>query len=284
MKAVHHLTVDVEEYFHSTQLTSRLSQEDWDGIPRRSPTVVHWLLEELASRGARGTFFILGWLAEREPGLVKAIAAAGHEVASHSWCHREVNTLRPLQFRRSVRHTKDLLEQLTGMPVEGYRAPSFSITPGCEWAFDVLLEEGYRYDSSLFPMRMHPTYGYPDTPGDPYWLHCRDGRLLEVPLLTMEVWGQRFPAAGGAYLRLLPARLVDAGLRQADERHVPGTIYIHPWDMDPDGSTIPLHPMLRLRLSGGRERCRIRLLRLLDQHTFVPVAETLERMQCGSAG
>jgi polysaccharide deacetylase family protein (PEP-CTERM system associated) len=272
----HHFTIDVEEFFHSSLLVDRVSPSQWDAFPRRAPEVVAWLLDLLASHGSRGTFFVLGWMAEREPDMVRSIAGAGHEIAGHSWDHRTVPTQTPDEFRSSMRRTKQVLEDLTGAAVTGFRAPSFSIVPGQEWAFDVLLEEGYAYDSSLFPITQHPDYGYPDAPPDPHLIRRPSGEIAEFPPLTLAVGGRRFPAAGGAYLRFFPAGLVRSGLRQAERRGAPGTLYIHPWDLDPEVERLSLPPLLRLRLHGGSRRARRRVEGLLGAFSYAPIRETLE--------
>ena len=195
----HHFTVDVEEYFHPTAMSPYFPMGEWDQLERRSPAVVERLLDFMAKHDVAGTFFILGWLAEREPGMVRAIATAGHEVASHGYEHELVGKLGPDGFRESVRRSRQVLREISGEEVLGYRAPSFSIVPGLEWAFDVLLEEGYRYDASLFPITQHPTYGYPEAERDPYWIERPAGRLAEFPSTTAEVIGRKLPASGGAY-------------------------------------------------------------------------------------
>lgn len=275
---VHHLTIDVEEVFHSTLLTERVPQHQWEGVPRRSPDIVRWILDEMAARDARGTFFVLGWLAEREPDMVRAISDAGHEIAAHSWAHERVVDLEPEAFRTSVRRTRSVLQQITGQPVVGFRAPSFSILPGSEWAFDVLLDEGYQYDSSLFPIGVHPQYGYPGADPDPHWIGRGSLRLAEIPPLTLGMLGKRFPAGGGAYLRFFPLRLFRVALRQAERRGAPGTLYIHPWDLDPDLPRMRLAARDSLRLYSGAARARRRLLRLLAEFRSIPLAETVTRL------
>ena len=273
--ARHHLTIDVEEFFHSTLLTARIPAATWDALPRRAPAVTEWLLEQMAAVGASGTFFVLGWLAEKEPALVRRISDEGHEVAAHSWWHRRVDSLSPEEFRSDARKTKAFLEDLCGRAVVGFRAPSFSIRPGFEWAFDVLLEEGYKYDSSLFPISVHPSYGYPAAKSDPYWLTRSAGTLLEVPLLTLGFGGRRLPAAGGAYLRFFPAALPRVALRQAERRGESGTLYVHPWDLDPHVKRIRLPPLLALRLWGGANAAKHRLRDLLRGFRFTSIAQTL---------
>jgi len=279
----HHFTVDVEEYFHPTALSASYPMAEWDGLPRRSPEVVGRLLAFLDDRGTRGTFFVLGWLAEREPDMVRAIAEAGHEVASHGYEHDLVGRLGPDGFRASVARSKAALEDVTGRPVLGYRAPSFSIVPGLEWAFDVLLEEGYRYDASLFPITQHPTYGYPEAEEDPYWIPRAGGRLAEFPSTTARVLGRTLPASGGAYFRILPPTLVHTGLRQAEDRRRPGMFYIHPWEMDDWMPERRASRIQMFRTFHGRKRTWRRLEALFDRFRFGAVEETLRDMSGGEA-
>jgi polysaccharide deacetylase family protein (PEP-CTERM system associated) len=273
------VTVDVEEFFHSTLLVERVPQHQWDSFPRRAPLIVPWILEQLAAAGSRGTFFVLGWTAERDPDMVREINAAGHEVAAHSWIHRRVDAISPDEFRDAIRKSKALLEDIIGAPVTGYRAPSFSISPGVEWAFDILLEEGYSYDSSVFPIDLGPGYGYRGASRDPHWLKREAGLLGEVPPLTIQAFDRRFPAAGGAYLRLLPFALVKGALRQAETRGAPGTLYIHPWDLDPELEPLGTLPaLLRLRLYGGSARARRRLAKLIRRFPSRTISETLRHL------
>src|SRR5690606_33124136 len=226
------------------------------------------------AHGARGTFFVLGWIAQRYPGLVRRIADAGHEVASHGWDHRRVTHQSPAEFRESVRRSKLWLEDITGRPVLGFRAPSFSIVPGREWALDVLVEEGYGYDSSLFPVR-RPGYGYAAARRDPHWLDRPAGRIAEVPPATLRRLGVNLPAAGGAYLRLLPLGLIRAALRDAERRGEPATFYIHPWELDPGQPRVPVPWLTRARHYGGLGRTEERVRRLLAEFSFRPIGETL---------
>ncbi|MDQ3556898.1 MAG: DUF3473 domain-containing protein [Gemmatimonadota bacterium] len=270
----HHFTVDVEEYFHVSAFEPHVARETWDGLESRVRRSVERLLALLASSGSRGTFFVLGWVAERHPELVREIAAAGHEVASHGSDHRRVTHQVPAQFRASVRDSKALLEDLTGTAVLGFRAPSFSIVPGREWALDVLLEEGYRYDSSLFPVRRRG-YGYPGGKRDPHWLDRSGGPLAEVPPATLRVGLANLPAAGGAYFRLFPYGVIRAAIRAAERRGVPATFYIHPWELDPDQPRIEVPFLTRVRHYGGLARTGRRLEQLLRDFRFAPISETV---------
>jgi len=270
----HHFTVDVEEYFQVSAFEPFVPRERWDALDSRVAWGVDRLLELLARHGAGATFFVLGWVAERQPQVVRAIAEAGHEVASHGWDHRGVMDQRPDEFRESVRRTKVALEDLTGVAVAGFRAPSFSIVPGCEWALDVLIEEGYRYDSSLFPVR-RPRYGYANGGRDPHVLQRPVGRLVEIPPATLRRLGVNLPAGGGGYFRLLPYGLCRAALRDAARRGAPATFYIHPWEVDPEQPRLPVPWVTRLRHYGGIGGMTTRLERLLEEFRFGPLAPTV---------
>ena len=270
----HHFTIDLEEYFQVSAFESRVSRADWERLESRVAREVEPLLDLLARHEARATFFVLGWVAERHIELIQSLVRAGHEVASHGWDHVRVTQQAPSQFRQSVRRTKRVLEEITGEPVLGFRAPSFSIVPGQEWALDVLLEEGYSYDSSLFPIR-RPGYGYPNGLRDPHWIARPSGWLLEIPPATLRWAGLRLPAAGGAYFRLLPYGLVRAALRQCEVRAVPGTFFIHPWEVDPGQPRLDVSLLTRARHYGGLRVTLGRLERLLSEFRFTAVRDTI---------
>jgi polysaccharide deacetylase family protein (PEP-CTERM system associated) len=274
-------TVDVEEHFQVSAFDGVISRAQWAELPSRIDSRIDLLLDLLARNGASGTFFTLGWVAERHPDMVRRIARAGHEVASHGWWHRRVNTLTPAEFREDVRVSKELLEDLTGQPVFGFRAPNFSILPGSEWAFDVLIEEGYRYDSSLFPIR-RPGYGYPSAPPIPHVIRRAAGSLCELPLTTMPVGSVRIPAAGGAYLRHFPYRVIRRAFQEHDQAGIPGTFYIHPWELDPDQPRVPVGWHVRMRHYAGLRRTLPRLEMLLAEFRFTSVARCL-RLQTPAA-
>jgi len=270
----HHFTVDVEEYFQVSAFEPYVPRASWDRLGSRVEPCIDRLLELLARHSARGTFFTLSWVAERHPAMVRAIAAAGHEIASHGTDHRRVTDLDADEFRASIRRSKQVLEDVSGAAVLGYRAPSYSIVAGREWALDILLEEGYRYDSSLFPVR-RPGYGYAPGRRDPHWLERAAGRLAEVPPATWRVAGVNLPAAGGAYFRIFPYGLVAAALRQSARRGVPATFYVHPWELDPDQPTFPVSRFASFRHYTGLDHTTSRLERLLREFRFTAIAEHL---------
>jgi polysaccharide deacetylase family protein (PEP-CTERM system associated) len=270
----HHFTVDVEEYFQVAAMEPYVDRGEWDRIPARVRVGTERLLDILAERSWTGTFFTLGWIAERHPQLVKAIADAGHEIASHGWGHERVTTLTPDQFRVSVRDSKRILEDISGRAVLGYRAPSFSIVRGGEWALDVLLEEGYRYDSSLFPI-YRAGYGYRGGKQDPYDINRASGVLAEFPPATLALGNVLIPAGGGGYFRLLPYRLAKLAMKSSERRGVPATFYIHPWELDPEQPRVPVSWKTRVRHYGGLHRTEGLLKTLVNDFAFQSIAETM---------
>ena len=273
----HHFTVDVEEYFQVSALERYVPRSRWESLQSRVVASTTLLLDLLAETDQKGTFFVLGWVAERHPDLVRAIAAGGHEVASHGQDHRRVTDETPDEFRASVRRSKEILERIINAPVQGYRAPSFSIVQGREWALDILVEEGYTYDSSLFPIH-RPGYGYAAAQRDPHWLDRPAGKLAELPPATVRKFGVNLPAAGGAYLRLLPGGLVRAAIREAEQRGAPATLYIHPWELDPEQPRIPVSIATRIRHYGGLRRTAPRLRKLFEEFRFTAIADSLPAM------
>lgn len=267
----HFFTVDVEEYFQVVALSPYAPMSSWETFESRVEPAIDRLLALMAEHGATGTFFTVGWVAERHPAMVKRIAAAGHELASHTYDHVRITHQTPEAFRASIRRTKQVLEELTGAPVLGFRAPSFSIVRGTEWALDLLIEEGHRYDSSLFPVS-RSGYGYVGGQRDPYWIDRPVGRLAEIPPATLRVLGQTLPAAGGAYFRILPPALVHAALRSAAGRGQPGTFYIHPWEWDPGQPRLAVPVLTRVRHYGGQGGVFGRIGRLLEQFRFEAIS------------
>ncbi len=256
------LSVDVEDYFQVQAFAGLVDRAGWDGIPRRVEANTDRVLEQFARAGAVGTFFTLGWIAERHPALVRRIVAAGHELASHGYDHRLAHDFDPAAFGADVARTKAILEDAGGVPVVGYRAPTFSIGPRNPWAFERLERAGYRYSSSVFPIS-HDLYGVPDAPRAPY--RPGPGALWELPMTTVRVMRRNLPCAGGGYFRLLPYELFRMGLRhvnRAEQR--PGIFYFHPWEVDPGQPRIAgARRMSRFRHTVNLSRMTGRLDRLL---------------------
>jgi polysaccharide deacetylase family protein (PEP-CTERM system associated) len=228
---VNALSCDVEDYFQVAAFDDVVDRSGWDSRPGRVERNTHAVLDLFGRAGVKGTFFTLGWVADRHPGLVRRMVAEGHEVASHGYDHAKVTTLTPAQFRQDIRRTKALLEDLGGAVVKGYRAPSYSIGRTNLWALDVLQEEGHRYSSSIYPIN-HDHYGMPEAPR--FAFRTRPDGLLELPVTTVEVGSHQLPCGGGGYFRLLPYRWCRWALRRvnaADQRA--GIFYFHPWEIDP---------------------------------------------------
>jgi polysaccharide deacetylase family protein (PEP-CTERM system associated) len=272
----HFFTVDVEEYFQVNAFDEFISRESWPTYPSRVAENVDQLLDLLAKHRVVGTFFTLGWVAKRHPAVVRRIAAQGHEIASHGWWHRKITALTASEFREDVRLAKDVLEDITGAPVLGFRAPSFSVVPGREWALDVLIEEGYVYDSSMFPVR-RPDYGYPDAPPIAHVIERAGGRIYEFPLATTMWNGVRIPAAGGGYLRHFPYHIIHRAFREHSEEGIPAVFYIHPWELDPEQPRLPLPLMTRVRHYRGLRSTVERIERLLSDFTFTALKNGLPR-------
>lgn len=265
------VTFDIEDYFQVTAFRSRLSPAEWDTRESRVQRNTEKILELLASRGCRGTFFILGWVAERYPQVVRSIANQGHEVGCHSHRHGLVYEMTPAEFREDTRRAKSSIEDASGQPVCGYRAPSFSITRSSLWAFEILVELGFAYDSSVFPVE-HISYGVPDAPRFPFVVSTRSGSLVEFPMPTVEFAGKRSPIAGGAYLRLLPYRYTHWAIRYLnEEENRPATVYMHPWELDPEQPRLGVGILARLRHYVGLRSVERKLHRLLCDFEFCPM-------------
>jgi len=225
------MTIDVEDYFQVSALAPYISRGDWDRLHCRAPANVERILAFLAEADVKATFFTLGWIAERHPQLVRDIVAGGHELASHGYGHERASDMSPTAFSDDVRRAKALLEDLGGVEVRGYRAPSFSIGTGNLWAFDVLAEAGYRYSSSVYPIQ-HDHYGMPDAPR---WAHAVRAGLLEVPVTTNRFGSRNLPSSGGGYFRLLPYGVSRWLIQRVNEREQQAAVfYFHPWEIDPE--------------------------------------------------
>lgn len=259
-------TIDVEEYFHVEAFSDVVPRDQWEAYPSRLEHGMRLLLDLLDEAAATGTFFVLGWIAVRNQALVREIASRGHEVACHSFWHRPVYRLTPAEFEADARHSKQVIEQALGAEVRGYRAPSFSITRRSLWALDVLVECGFTYDTSIFPIR-HDIYGIPDGPRRPF--RTSDGRLAVFPMTTFR-WLSRhnWPVGGGGYLRLLPWWYTRAGLRRAEREQILVISYIHPWELDPEQPRIRGRVRSRLRHYTNLHKMHERLRRLLALRRF----------------
>jgi len=273
------LTVDVEDYFHVSAFADTIAREDWDRHECRVEANTRRLLDLFERHRTLATFFVLGWVAERYPALVREIAARGHEVACHGYSHRLVYEQTPDEFRAETLRAKATLEDQVQCPVLGYRAASYSITRDSLWALDILAEAGFGYDSSIFPVH-HDRYGIPDAPTTPYCMTTANGgQLVEFPLSTYRLLGYRLPMAGGGYFRLYPYAFTRMALRAINRAGQPFIFYLHPWEVDPDQPRIAASRLSRFRHYNNLDRCEQRLDRLLGAFSFTTARSVLEGLE-----
>jgi len=268
------MTVDVEDYFQVSVFEGVVPRERWESMESRVQANTERLLNLFDEFAVKGTFFVLGWVAERYPSLVRAIVARGHELASHGYAHRLIYEQTPDEFRQDVRRAKALLQDTGGVDVLGYRAPSFSVTRQSMWALDVLLDEGYCYDASIFPIR-HDRYGIPDAPRWPHHVECAGGRIYEVPCSTVRVGGTNLPVAGGGYFRLLPYAWTRWGLARLNTQGQPAIFYLHPWELDPAQPRLPVNALGRFRHYHNLHKTEARLRALMRDFRFGPLNAVL---------
>jgi polysaccharide deacetylase family protein (PEP-CTERM system associated) len=268
------LTIDVEDYYHVSGFDRCVSRRQWDDLPSRVADSTRRVLDCLAECGVQGTFFILGWVAERQPALVRAIRAAGHEIGCHSYGHRLIYEQTPQQFRVDLRLGRLVLEDILGEKVSAYRAPSFSITKQSLWALDILLEEGFLFDSSIYPTH-HDRYGIAGTPLQPHRIERGGGSIWEFPPPVWRVMNYPLPVGGGGYFRLYPYGLTRRGLRAINDAGRPFAVYLHPWEFDPEQPRLRPGALRAFRHYVGLHRTETRLMRLLKDFRFGTMSEAL---------
>ena len=262
------LTVDVEDYFQVSAFAGSIKHDEWDAHPLRVEENTYKLLDLFDEYRVKATFFTLGWVAERKRELIIEIAKRGHEVACHGYSHQLVYNQTPEVFRQETIRAKSIIEDIIQQPVLGYRAASYSITKKSLWALDILVESGFVYDSSIFPVR-HDRYGMPDTPEHPYQLKTPAGHsIIEFPLSTAKVFNYRLPVAGGGYFRLYPYWLSKAGLKQINRLQKPFIFYLHPWEVDPEQPRISASWLSRFRHYNNLDKCEPRLRKLMSDFQF----------------
>jgi polysaccharide deacetylase family protein (PEP-CTERM system associated) len=273
------LSVDLEEYFHVSNFSGVLSSDRWEALPSRVEEPTHRLLDLFDECGSRATFFVLGWVAERRPALLQEILRRGHELACHGHAHELVYEIGPGRFREDISRARRAIEDAAGRTPLGYRAPSYSITRRSLWALGILAEEGFQYDSSIFPVR-HPRYGIPGFPLRPLQLDLGRGlSIAEFPLTTARVGRWNLPVAGGAYLRFLPPQLFRWGLRRVLRSGAPALLYVHPWEIDASQPRVRARWSVRLNHYHNLERTEERLRRCLRLTRFRPLAEVLGELR-----
>ncbi len=274
---VNALTVDVEDYFHVQAFADVILPNQWSQYPLRVENNTRRLLEMFGRRGIRATFFVLGWVAEHCPALVREIALAGHEIGCHGYNHQMIGRADKKVFREDVARAKALLEDLSGVSVRCYRAPSYSVTSRTLWALDVLQDAGFEYDSSIFPV-VHDQYGIPDAPRFPHYRSLGDGRrILEFPPSTLAIYGANLPISGGGYFRLLPYGLTAWALHRINEKEAqPAMFYLHPWEIDPAQPRIAASWRSRFRHYQNLHSTEEKLARLLEEFSWAPLTEVVK--------
>lgn len=273
---LHALSFDVEEYFQVANLRAHFPREQWDAVPSRLMVGMEAVLGALARHRARATFFFLGWIAERHPALVARCLEEGHEVASHGYEHAFLQDLGRDGLAPDLERTERALEAAGAPHPRGFRASTFTLTRATWWAFDVLVERGYRYDSSVHPVR-HPVYGVPDFEPGISRVHAPSGRgeIVEFPVSTWRVAGRNLPVGGGGYFRLLPGRVTERAIERLETLGRPAALYLHPWELDPAQPRVPAPALARFRHYLNLERTLPRLERLLARFRFASYAEVL---------
>lgn len=273
----HAMTVDVEDYFHVSAFANVIKPSQWESRTSTVERNTHRLLDLFDAHSIKATFFVLGWVAERHPELIREIVARGHEPASHGYSHQLVYKQTPEEFRSETARSKQLLEDITQRPIVGYRAASYSITRQSLWALDILADLGFEWDSSIFPV-YHDRYGIPDSPTTPYRVLTSSGKtLLEFPLTTAKLFGYQMPAAGGGYFRLYPYALSRELFKRATGAgSKPAIFYLHPWEIDPDQPRVAGASLLsRFRHYNNLSKCLPRLEAMLREFPFGTVSESL---------
>jgi polysaccharide deacetylase family protein (PEP-CTERM system associated) len=273
------LSIDVEDYFHVEAFADYVKPSDWPNYPSRVVHNTHRLLDLFARNGVRGTFFVLGWVAERHPELVREIVSAGHELACHSYAHRALWRISPEEFHDDTARALGILEHASGARVFGYRAPTFSVTRKTLWALPVLKQLGFQYDSSVYPIR-HDYYGIPDAPRQLFQWQLEDGQVLdELPGTTVRVGKRNLPVGGGGYLRILPSWYTGWGLKRLDAEGVPAMLYLHPWEVDPDQPRIAGRLKSRIRHYTNLRSTERKLEELLRTRHWAPVREVIHQIK-----
>jgi polysaccharide deacetylase family protein (PEP-CTERM system associated) len=272
------LSIDVEDYFNVSGFESHIRFEEWGRFERRVEANTDRLLAILGEHRVHATFFVLGWIAERHPTLVKRIHDAGHEIASHSYAHRLIYRQTPAQFREDLKRSKAILEEITGEKILGYRAPSYSIVKESLWALDILAEEGFLYDSSIFPI-FHDRYGIPNGERFIYKIAGSQGRsIYEVPLSTVALFGKHLPIAGGGYLRLFPYRFIRWGLTQINQKErQPAIVYLHPWEIDVAQPRMQGSLLSTFRHYVNLHKTESRMVNLLKDFRFGTIRQLLDK-------
>lgn len=270
------LTIDLEDYYHVSAFNEHVPRQEWGAKESRVERNTNVLLDLLDEAACKATFFTLGWVAEEHPDVVRSVAQRGHEIACHSLRHRTVYQMTTAEFRDDTSRAKDLLENVSGFPVRGYRAPSFSITQDSLWALTILAELGFAYDSSIFPVK-HANYGMPSASRTPFRVDTPAGSIIEFPLPTLELAGRRSPFGGGAYFRFLPYWYTRWGIRFLNSQEgQPVCVYLHPWELDPQQPRMSGSLTSRVRHYLGLAGTPRKFRNLIKDFEFCPMAALAE--------
>ncbi|MDH4100951.1 MAG: DUF3473 domain-containing protein [Nitrospirota bacterium] len=275
MSIINAFSVDVEDYYMVSAYADVVKLDEWERHESRVEANTRRVMDLLDEYGIKATFFTLGWVAERHPALIRAIRDAGHEVASHGYDHQLIYNMTPDQFREDTRKTKKILEDASGGPIYGYRAPSYSIVERSLWALDVLIEEGFTYDSSIFPIR-HDRYGMPNADRFAHTIKRKAGSIIEFPPSTWRLGGTNLPMAGGGYLRLLPLLFTRSAIRSINSREQkPVIFYIHPWEVDPEQPRLEGSRLSKFRHYTNLDTTIPKLKELFTEFRFGPIRDLM---------
>jgi len=273
---VNALSVDVEEYFQVSAFEKVIDRQSWPDLESRLENSLHNILDLFDCYNVHATFFVLGWIAEQHRKLVREIHSRGHEIASHGHSHHLIYEHSRSHFEKDLEKSRKVLEDLIGEKIFGYRAPSYSITKENLWALDVLIEQGFLYDSSIFPI-YHDRYGMPGSPRFPYAVRRKNGRIMEFPLSTIRLFGSNIPVAGGGYLRLLPLSFIRWGFRRINRKEgKPAVLYFHPWEIDPNQPRQRVNAFTHFRHYYNLNRMQNKIEQLLQEFTFTSISDLLE--------
>lgn len=267
------LTVDLEDWFSVEIFNTIFAPESWDRLESVVEPATEKILSLFSSRGVKATFFVLGWVAQKHPRLVETIANAGHEIACHSFYHRMVCSLTPDEFRADTKMAFDAIVTACGRVPEGYRSPTWGISRDMTWAYDILAELGFQYDSSIFPIR-HDIYGDPSAPREAFEISLESGKkILEIPASTLNIWGRRIPVGGGGWLRQFPYWYTRWGVKSLNKEGLPVMVYFHPWELEPRLPRVKLSLKNRIRQYGNLNTMEIKVKKLLDDFDFMTIGE-----------
>ncbi len=274
------LTIDVEDYYHVTAFESFIAAHEWDLLPSRVECNTMRLLEILDYYRVKATFFVLGWVAEKNPSLVREIHNQGHEIACHGYAHKLVYTITPERFRMDVKKSKSIIEDSIGTRIKGFRAASFSFIESSLWALDILIEEGFLYDSSIFPIH-HDRYGIPYWQRFPHYISRNGSGIYELPPSTIKVFKNNIPIAGGAYLRFLPLSLITRGIKRINTiESKPAVLYVHPWEIDAEQPKISVRKITRFRHYAKLDQVENKIKKILSEFEFGTAVDLINKNLC----